>query len=147
MRLLSLLSLLCLFAVNALTAAEDKVVIWKMDDVRAGEKRRLQVGFKRVAEWAKAEKTVVTMGVICDSLAQPNADDVAWIKANAIENGGVVEFWHHGWDHRSWTDAAGQTPQRRAGDLQADHRIDLPRLRRALQPSRRRHHRRHGRRT
>ena len=103
-----LLSLLCLFAVNALTAAEDKVVIWKLDDVKAGEKKRLAAGFKRVAEWAKAEKTVVTMGVICDSLAQPNADDVAWIKANAIENGGVVEFWHHGWDHRSWTDAAGK---------------------------------------
>jgi peptidoglycan/xylan/chitin deacetylase (PgdA/CDA1 family) len=103
-----LLALLCLFAVHALTAAEEKVVIWKMDDVRAGEKRRLQAGFKRLAEWAQAEKTVVTMGVICDSFAQPNADDVAWIKAHAIENGGVVEFWHHGWDHRSWTDAAGK---------------------------------------
>lgn len=105
MRLLALLGLL---AVTALSAADDKVVIWKLDDVKAGEKKRLAPGFKRVAEWAKAEKTVVTMGVICDSLAQPNADDVAWIKANAIENGGVVEFWHHGWDHRSWADATGK---------------------------------------
>lgn len=105
MRLLALLTLL---AVTALSAAEDKVVIWKLDDVRAGEKKRLAAGFKRVAAWAKAEKTVVTMGVICDSLAQPNAEDVAWLKANAIENGGTVEFWHHGWDHRSWTDAAGK---------------------------------------
>ena len=103
-----LLALLCLFAVHALTAAEEKVVIWKMDDVRAGEKRRLQAGFKRLAEWAQAEKTVVTMGVICDSFAQPNADDIAWIKANAIENGGVVEFWHPGWDHRSWTEGGKQ---------------------------------------
>ena len=102
------LALLCLLAFTALSAAEDKVVIWKLDDVKAGEKKRLAPGFKRVAAWAKAEKTVVTMGVICDSLAQPNADDVAWIKANAIENGGVVEFWHHGWDHRSWTDATGK---------------------------------------
>ena len=102
------LALLCLLAVTALSAADDKVVIWKLDDVKAGEKKRLAPGFKRVAEWAKAEKTVVTMGVICDSLAQPNADDVAWIKANAIENGGVVEFWHHGWDHRSWADATGK---------------------------------------
>ena len=105
MRLLILLSL---FAMNVLSAAEEKIVIWKMDDVRAGEKKRLPQGFKRLAEWAKTEKTVVTMGVICDSLAQPNADDVAWIKANAVENGGVVEFWHHGWDHRSWTDATGK---------------------------------------
>ncbi len=103
-----LLALLYLFAAAALSAAEDKVVIWKLDDVKAGEKKRLAPGFKRVAEWAKAEKTVVTMGVICDSLAQPNADDVAWIKANAVENGGVVEFWHHGWNHRSWADATGK---------------------------------------
>ena len=102
------LALLCLLAVTALSAADDKVVIWKLDDVKAGEKKRLAAGFKRVAEWAKAEKTVVTMGVICDSLAQPNADDVAWIKANAVENGGAVEFWHHGWDHRSWADASGK---------------------------------------
>ena len=102
------LALLCLLAVTALSAADDKVVIWKLDDVKAGEKKRLAAGFKRVAEWAKAEKTVVTMGVICDSLAQPNADDVAWIKANAVENGGTVEFWHHGWDHRSWADASGK---------------------------------------
>lgn len=47
------LALLCLFALSALTAAEDKVVIWKLDDVRAGEKKRLAPGFKRVAEWAK----------------------------------------------------------------------------------------------
>ncbi len=105
MRLFTLLSLL---ALTTLAAAEEKIVIWKLDDVRAGEKKRLAAGFKRVAAWAQAEKTVVTMGVICDSLAQPDADDVAWIKANAVENGGAVEFWHHGWDHRSWTDDAGR---------------------------------------
>lgn len=118
-----LLALLCLFAVHALTAAEEKVVIWKMDDVRAGEKRRLQAGFKRLAEWAQAEKTVVTMGVICDSLAQPDADDIAWIKANAVENGGVVEFWHHGWDHRSWTEGGKQLWEFRGPDIatQAKH--------------------------
>jgi hypothetical protein len=82
------LALLCLLAVTALSGAEDKVVIWKLDDVRAGEKKRLAAGFKCVAEWAKAEKTVVTMGVICDSLTQPNAEDITWIKANAIENDG-----------------------------------------------------------
>lgn len=101
------LALLCLL-VATLATAEEKIVVWKLDDVKAGEKKRLAPGFKRVADWAKAEKTVVTMGVICDSLEKPNAEDVAWIKANAIENGGVVEFWHHGWDHRSWTDAAGK---------------------------------------
>ncbi len=116
-------ALLCLLICASALTAQDKVVIWKLDDVRAGEKRRLAPGFKRVAEWAKAEKTVVTMGVICDSLAQPNADDVAWIKANAIENGGVVEFWHHGWDHRSWTESGKQLWEFRGPDVatQAKH--------------------------
>ncbi len=101
-------ALLCFLTFASALTAQDKVVIWKLDDVRAGEKRRLAPGFKRVAEWAKAEKAVVTMGVICDSLTQPNDDDVGWIKTNAVENGGAVEFWHHGWDHRSWTDEAGR---------------------------------------
>lgn len=101
------LTLLCLLASAFATAAEEKIVIWKLDDVRAGEKKRLAAGFKRVADWAKAEKTVVTMGIICDAFAQPNAEDVAWIKANAVENGGVVEFWNHGWDHRSFRDEKG----------------------------------------
>ena len=104
MRLLALLSLL---ALPVLHAAEEKVVIWKLDDVKAGEKSRLAKGFKRVADWAKAEKTVVTMGVICESLTNPNKDDVAWIRQNAVENGGGIEFWLHGWDHKSITDAAG----------------------------------------
>ena len=116
-------ALLCLLAVAALSAADDKVVIWKFDDVKAGEKKRLAPGFKRVAEWAKAEKTVVTMGIICDSLTQPNAEDVAWIKANAVENGGVIEFWNHGWDHRSWTEAGKQLWEFRVPDAatQAKH--------------------------
>ena len=111
------LALLCLFAATIVFAAEEKVVIWKLDDVKAGEKKRIAPGFKRVAEWAKAEKTVVTMGIICDSLAQPSADDVAWIKANAVENGGVVEFWHHGWDHRSWTEGGKQQWEFRGPDV------------------------------
>ena len=86
---------------GAVSAAESpKVVIWKFDDVRAGEKFRLPPGFKRVTDWAVKNKTVISMGVICDSFANPNADDVAWIKKNAIENGGCIEFWLHGWDHK-----------------------------------------------
>ncbi len=79
-----------------------KVVIWKLDDLTAGEKRRVVPGFKRVADWADEKKTVITLGVICESLSKPNADDIAWIKKHAIENGGRVEFWLHGWDHKAW---------------------------------------------
>lgn len=91
--------------VNA--AENPKILIWKFDDVRAGERARLAQGFKRVAEWAADTKTVITMGVICNSLVNPNAEDVAWIKKNAVENGGRVEFWLHGWDHLKLKKADG----------------------------------------
>lgn len=99
--LIKSLTIVTLVYGGGLMAAESpKVVIWKFDDVRAGEKARLLPGFKRVSDWAVKNKTVISMGVICDSLATPNADDVAWIKKNAIENGGCIEFWLHGWDHK-----------------------------------------------
>ena len=99
--LIKSLVILNLFLGAELVAAESpKVVIWKFDDVRAGEKVRLLPGFKRVSDWAVKNKTVISMGVICESLTNPNADDVAWIKKNAIENGGCIEFWLHAWDHK-----------------------------------------------
>ena len=100
----SLLSSLTL----SVSAADSKVVIWKIDDVRAGEKSRLSPGFKRIADWSEQQKIPVTMGVICNSLSNPNAEDVAWIKKHALENGGLIEFWLHGLDHQATTAADGQ---------------------------------------
>ena len=48
------LTLLCLVAMTALSAAENKHIVWKLADIRAGEKKRLAPGFKRLGEWAKA---------------------------------------------------------------------------------------------
>lgn len=94
-------------SMEIMAADAPKVVIWKFDDVRAGEKFRLPSGFKKVALWAEKNKTVISMGVICDSLTTPNAEDVTWIKKNAIENGGTTEFWLHGWDHKKIKKADG----------------------------------------
>ncbi len=103
------LSLLTSFMVLVeLPAATQNTVIWKLDDVRAGEKARLPEGFKRVVDWAQKNKTFVNFGVICDSLTNPDAQDVAWIKKNAVENGGQVEFWLHGWDHKKSGDKASE---------------------------------------
>ena len=101
----TLLAGLGLAVLTVMLSAADvpaKVVIWKLDDLTAGEKRRVAPGFKRVADWADQNKSVVTFGIICESLSKPGADDVAWIKQHAIENGGRVEFWLHGWDHKAW---------------------------------------------
>ena len=45
---------LCLLAMTALSAAENKHIVCKLADIRAGEKKRPAQGFKRVAEWTKA---------------------------------------------------------------------------------------------
>jgi hypothetical protein len=104
----SLLSLFLTPALTLLSAAESKVVIWKIDDVRAGEKARLSPGFKRIGDWSEQQKIPVTMGVICNALTNPNAEDVTWIKKHAVENGGLIEFWLHGLDHQSNTLPDGQ---------------------------------------
>ena len=92
--------LLAFIALVQIRAATPNTVIWKLDDARAGEAARLPQGFRRVLDWAEKNKTFVNFGVICDSLKEPNADDVIWIKKNAVENGGRAEFWLHGWDHK-----------------------------------------------
>lgn len=96
----ALLISLLVCGVKTFAAESPKVVIWKFDDVRAGEKFRLLPGFKKMNDWAVKNKTYITMGVICDSLSTPNTEDVAWIKKNAVENGGYIEFWLHGWNHK-----------------------------------------------
>ena len=49
-----------LVSVEVAAAESPKVVIWKFDDVRAGEKARLLPGFKKVCDWAVKNKTVIS---------------------------------------------------------------------------------------
>lgn len=106
-RILGLIAVIQIGFMAVVCAAPERVVIWKFDDVKAGEAKRIAPGFKRVVEWAKEHQTFVTLGVICDSLEKPSKEDVEWIRANAVENGGRVEFWLHGWDHSSSKNAEG----------------------------------------
>ena len=41
-----------------------------------------------------------SVGIICNSLEKPSPAYVAWIKTYAIENGGLIEFWNHGLNHK-----------------------------------------------
>lgn len=79
------------------------VLIWKFDDLKAGslasKASGIQDSVRNVAAWAAEKRSPVSLGIICNSLEAPLAEDADWIKSNAIENGGWIEFWNHGWDH------------------------------------------------
>jgi len=86
------------------TVSGARYVIWKFDDVRG-----ISPGFQRLADWLTAKKMKAGFGIICNSLEKENPAYFDWIKKNAVENGGVIEFWHHGYDHRTIADQGGKT--------------------------------------
>lgn len=96
-----------------LTAAEQPqhLLVWKFDDLRLGSKGKPATGISQsvrdVAEWADQHQVPISFGIICNTLANPNPEDVAWVKSHAVEHGGRIEFWHHGWDHRKAVPATG----------------------------------------
>ena len=94
--------LVCALQAEGMEATPQHVLIWKFDDLRAGAVTKtsgIQDSVKNVATWAAEQRSPISLGIICNSLESPLAEDVDWIKANAIENGGWIEFWNHGWDH------------------------------------------------
>ena len=79
--------------------AKKRYVMFKFDDV-ANQKGNVNSRFVRVADYLASKKIKSGFGVIVKSIEnQPNDKYVAWLKRNAVENGGLVEFWCHGWDH------------------------------------------------
>jgi len=99
---------LLLVAMATLSCADStRYVIWKFDDLRTGEKGNVAPMCSQLVDWAKANHTPITLGIICNSLTKATAKDLDWIKSNAVENGGVVEFWNHGWDHAKKDGANG----------------------------------------
>jgi peptidoglycan/xylan/chitin deacetylase (PgdA/CDA1 family) len=106
MRVLSLALALFLFSSlqgMAADAADSspaaKFVLWKFDDLRGGSANGVGAGFNRVVEWLKEKKMKASLGIICDSLEKPTPSYIAFIKGNAVENGGLIEFWNHGLNH------------------------------------------------
>jgi hypothetical protein len=78
----------------------------KLDDLKAlpgGVHPR----FKRVADYLAQQKLKSGFGVIVNSFETGSDSSFAWIRERAIENGGLIEFWHHGYDHAMNMDIDG----------------------------------------
>ncbi len=80
---------------SAADRARPRRVMLKLDDVSLRSYRR----YDRVVKFLAEKDIVAGFGVIVSSLEAAPADYVDWLKRNARENGGRVEFWNHGWDH------------------------------------------------
>ena len=79
--------------------AKKRYVMLKIDDV-GNKNGAVDPLFARVADYLAEKKLKSGFGVIVKSIEyQPNTDYIAWLQANAVENGGYIEFWNHGWDH------------------------------------------------
>ncbi|NLB69337.1 MAG: hypothetical protein GX804_06615 [Lentisphaerae bacterium] len=54
---------------------------------------------KRTADYLKSRNLPGTFGICVKSLENAPQAYPDWIRANAYQNGGLFEFWQHGWDH------------------------------------------------
>ena len=79
--------------------AKKRYVMLKIDDV-GNHRGGVHPRFAKLADYLAGKKLKSGFGVVVKSIENtPNADYVAWLKKNAVENGGYIEFWDHGWDH------------------------------------------------
>lgn len=70
-------------------------IILKLDDVSGASPM-----WKKVFAFLKEKNIKSSAGVICNSLQGDKKAYYAWIKE--VNDTGLVEFWHHGWDHKMW---------------------------------------------
>lgn len=98
-------------------APRQRLAIVKADDVRG-----INGKWDRFIALSQERDVVVTLGIITESLGAKEPKYVDWIKK--WKDSGKVEFWSHGWDHKSWADASGKKLSEFGGsgyDHQKDH--------------------------
>ena len=82
------------------TRAKKRYMILKLDDVVGGSpKDGVHGKVRRVTDFLATLGIPSTLGVIGRSLENPRPEYVEWLRRNAVQNGGPIEFWQHGWEH------------------------------------------------
>lgn len=74
-------------------------IVLKLDDMVA-DHGRVPDRWRRIAEFSATRKIKVSIGIICKSLEEDQPEYIAELKRQAAT--GLVEFWHHGYDHQQW---------------------------------------------
>lgn len=95
----------------ALSSAEKAIphyVIIKLDDFGSGPAgSALYPRGLRVTEIMKRRGLPASLGICCKSLEWGNPKYYDWLRENARANGGLFDYWQHGWSHEmnvKWTD-------------------------------------------
>lgn len=78
---------------------EAPLIVLKLDDMVARE-GKVPPRWQRVVDFAVERNIKISIGIICNSLAVDNPEYFAGLKKIAAT--GLVEFWHHGYNHKSW---------------------------------------------
>jgi peptidoglycan/xylan/chitin deacetylase (PgdA/CDA1 family) len=74
-------------------------IIIKVDDLRSLG-GRVHPRWQKLVDFLKERKIKAGIGVICDSLEKDDPKYFQWIKDQQM--GGLIEFWNHGYNHKSW---------------------------------------------
>jgi peptidoglycan/xylan/chitin deacetylase (PgdA/CDA1 family) len=80
-------------------------IVLKLDDLGPAKNGKIPANWLRVADYAKAHKIKVSMGIISSGMAAEAPEFFQWVKDRNAE--GSIEFWNHGWDHGSRQDGVG----------------------------------------
>jgi len=80
-------------------------VVLKLDDMFATD-GRVPDRWQRIADFSAQRRLKLSIGLICNSLDADQPDYLAGLRR--LIDTGLIELWHHGYDHRRW-DEAGVT--------------------------------------
>src|SRR6187402_167295 len=80
-------------------------VVLKLDDLFAAD-GRIPDRWLRIADFSAQRRLKLSMGLIGNSLDADHPDYFAGL--HRLLDTGLIELWHHGYDHRRW-DEAGVT--------------------------------------
>lgn len=93
---------------SAAEKAQKRYVIIKLDDFGSGlNGQPVDPKASRAVEEMKRRGHPASIGIIGKSLEWGNVRFIDWIKSNARANGGLLDYWQHGWTHQmyiDWTD-------------------------------------------
>jgi len=81
-------------------AAPTKIVL-KLDDL-VNHRDGVHPGWQKVADFLAERKLKAGFGIIGNSLEGDTPKYYQWLKDHAAS--GLVEYWHHGYDHKEWTE-------------------------------------------
>lgn len=74
----------------------------KIDDLVANH-GKVHPLWHKVVDYLKGRNLKCGIGIICNSLETDSPEYFQWIKEQ--HEGGLVEFWNHGFDHKGWEEA------------------------------------------